>query len=301
MRRRRARRVDAAPSDAGDPTRLTRESTAAALSDPVHVRVIELYKSYGDLQVLKGVTFDAYRAYTNMILGVSGSGKTVLLRQLLRLERPDSGRIEVDGEDIVPLDEIELARVRRKFSVVFQESALFDSLSVYENVELPLHEHEPGLARAERRARVEARLDALGVLDAAGKLPGELSGGMKKRVAVARALVTDPQILVYDEPTRGLDPVLARTVDDLIESTRQRFHVTSIVISHDMRSVIGIGHYVNILHEGRIAWSSNLDDFLRTDNPQARAFLSTSGVKLAAGRARANDTSQVRARAVPPQ
>ncbi len=285
MRHRRAQRRGAralVPFTEGPGLPASRASATDEPVDPVHVRVIDLHKSYGEHEVLKGITFDVYRARTNMILGASGSGKTVLLRQLLRLERPDSGRIEVDGEDIVPLDEVELARVRRKFGVVFQESALFDSLTVYENVEFPLREHEPGLSRAERRARVEARLRELDVLDAADKLPAEVSGGMKKRVAVARALVTDPQILVYDEPTRGLDPILARAVDELIENTRQRFQVTSIVISHDMRSVLDIGHHVSLLRDGRIEWSSSLADFVRSTNPHASAFLRASGVKLPA-------------------
>jgi phospholipid/cholesterol/gamma-HCH transport system ATP-binding protein len=215
-----------------------------------------------------------------MILGVSGSGKTVLLRQLLHLDTPDSGSIEIDGQDIVPMSERDLMKVRRKIGVVFQDSALLDSMTVFDNVAFSLTEHSPTLSKAERRARVQASLRALHVEHAADKLPGELSGGMKRRVAVARAMVTRPELLIYDEPTRGLDPLLARTVDQLIAETRDQFHVTSIIISHDLPSVLRIGQYVNVLHEGRIAWSSSVPAFVQTKNPQARAFLTASGALI---------------------
>ncbi|MFM2418949.1 MAG: hypothetical protein RL385_3672, partial [Pseudomonadota bacterium] len=180
-------------------------SESAPQSSEVHVRLVEVKKSYGSAVVLKGVSFDIHRGKTNVIVGASGSGKTVLLRQLIRLERPDSGRIEVDGQDIVPLDELALNSVRKKFGMVFQMSALFDSMDVFDNVAFPLREHTK-LGRAEVRAKVEEALNALGVLHAIRKLPSELSGGMRKRVAVARALVLKPEILIYDEPTTGLDP-----------------------------------------------------------------------------------------------
>lgn len=246
----------------------------------VHVRVVDLHKRYGDHEVLRGISFEAYRGCNNMIVGVSGSGKTVLLRHLLRLERPDTGRIEIDGQDIVPMDELALMPIRRKLGVVYQDSALLDSLTVIENVALALHEHDRRLPSTEVRARAEARLRDLDVLDAAEKLPGALSGGMRRRVAVARALVTEPELLVYDEPTRGLDPILSRSVDRLIDQTRVRFGVTSIVISHDLTSVLGIGQYVNVLREGRITWSSSVRDFVHSDDPEARAFLAASGVKV---------------------
>ena len=248
--------------------------------NPVHVRVVDLKKSYGDHVVLNGVTFDIYRGLTNVIVGGSGSGKTVLLRQLLRLEKPDAGRIEVDGQDIVPLDELALTTVRRKFAVVFQASALFDSMSVFDNVAFPLRERRDHTSAAEIRRKVEERLAALGVDHAANKLPAELSGGMRKRVAVARALVAEPQILIYDEPTTGLDPITSRTVDELIESTRQRFGVTSLVISHDVQSVLNIAHYVNLLHEGRMEASLPKDAFVKSNNPQVRRYLAASGVRL---------------------
>lgn len=248
--------------------------------EPVHVRVTDLHKKYGDHAVLKGVTFNAMRGVTNMIVGVSGSGKTVLLRQLLRLERPDSGSIAIDGIDIAPLNEIELSRVRMKMGMVFQDAALFDSMTVFDNVAFPLREHYPDLDRARIAEMVEEQLRGLGVLHAIKKLPAELSGGMRKRVAVARAMVAKPEIVIYDEPTRGLDPITSRTVDALIEENRERSGVTSIVISHDMKSVVGIAQHLSLLHEGRIAFSADRDAFLVSSDPLVRDFLDVSGVEF---------------------
>jgi phospholipid/cholesterol/gamma-HCH transport system ATP-binding protein len=245
----------------------------------VHMRVVDVHKSYGDHTVLKGVTFDAYRGATNVIVGVSGSGKTVLLRQLICVERPDQGRVEVDGVDLLSLSSVALIEQRKKFAMVFQDGALLDSMSVFDNVAFPLREHS-GLRRKEIEARVVAQLKALDVLEAQDKLPSALSGGMKKRVAVARALVTEPEILIYDEPTRGLDPILARSVDQLIDDTRKRYGVTSIVISHDVKSILDIADYVNVLDDGRIVYSASRDEFLTTSQPLAHAFVGASNVVL---------------------
>jgi phospholipid/cholesterol/gamma-HCH transport system ATP-binding protein len=245
----------------------------------VHMRVVDVHKSYGDHEVLKGVTFEVYRGLTNLIVGVSGSGKTVLLRQLTCVERPERGRVELDGVDLVSLEAVALIEQRKKFGVVFQESALFDSLTVFDNVAFPLREHS-GIGKAEIEQRVLRQLEALGVLDARDKLPSDLSGGMKKRVAVARAMVREPEILIYDEPTRGLDPLLARSVDQLIEETRKHYGVTSIVISHDVKSILDIAHYVNVLDDGRIVYSAARDEFLTSQHPLAHAFVAASGVIL---------------------
>jgi phospholipid/cholesterol/gamma-HCH transport system ATP-binding protein len=250
---------------------------ADATVDPVHLRIVGVKKRYGDHEVLRGVTIDALRGRTNVIIGASGSGKTVLMRQIIRLERPDEGQIFVDGEDIVPLGEVELARVRRKFGMVFQLSALFDSMTVFDNVAFLLREHTK-MSRKEVRERVMDRLTSLGVEHAHAKMPSELSGGMKKRVAVARALVLEPEILIYDEPTTGLDPITSRTVDDLIMNTRERYGVTSIVISHDMASVFHIADRINYLYKGVIVESSTREGFLASDNAAALEFIRASGV-----------------------
>ncbi|HEX6239468.1 MAG TPA: ATP-binding cassette domain-containing protein [Polyangiales bacterium] len=247
-----------------------------------HLRVVDLHKSYGAHKVLQGVDFDVQRGMTNVIVGRSGSGKTVLLRQLLLLERPDSGRIELDGVDLCKLSDAALLPLRKKFGVVFQDSALLDSLSVFDNVAFPLREHST-LPRAEIGVRVNAILRTLDVLDARDALPGALSGGMRRRVALARALVGAPEIVVYDEPTRGLDPLRSRAVDQLIEDTRKRLGLTAILISHDLTTVRDIAHRVNLLEEGRVVFSGSRDEFFSTDHALVRAFLRASGVKRPQG------------------
>ncbi|MDB4972025.1 MAG: transporter ATP-binding protein [Myxococcaceae bacterium] len=255
------------------------------MADPIQVRIRDLRKSYGDHVVLEAVSFDIYRGAMNALVGASGCGKTVLLRQLLRLERPDAGRIELDGVDLVPLDEVALMKERHKMGVVFQDSALLDSMNVYENVALPLREHEPGLGKHAIRERVRAGLEALGVAAAIDKLPAELSGGMKKRVAVARALITHPELLIYDEPTRGLDPISARMVDRMIANTDAELHVTSLMISHDLKSVYDIADYISLLRNGKVELSAPRDAFFASKNPEVRAFLDASNIMFdAAGR-----------------
>ena len=250
----------------------------ANTDDPVHLSIQDVHKSYGDHEVLRGVTFDVYRGQTNIIIGASGSGKTVLMRQIIRLEKPNSGRILVDGVDIVPLDEVQLGEVRKKFGMVFQMSALFDSMSVFDNVAFLLREHTR-MSSKEIRERVMDRLTALGVEHAAKKMPAELSGGMKKRVAVARALVLEPRILIYDEPTTGLDPITSRTVDELIMQTKEKFGVTAIVISHDMASVFHIADRMVYLYKGRIEASGTPSEFVQSTNPATVEFLEASGVR----------------------
>ncbi len=247
--------------------------------DRAHVRVVALEKSYEGTAVLRGVSFEVERGLINVVIGGSGAGKSVLTRQILRLERPDAGRIEVDGEDIVPLSDFELVPVRRKFGMVFQFGALFDSMSVFDNVAFPLLEHTK-LRPREVRERVMQKLSDLRVDHAAARLPGQISGGMQKRVALARALVLEPAILVYDEPTSGLDPVSSRLVDDLIAETAEKNGVTSLVITHDMASVFKIGHRVNMLYKGVIEESCSPEEILRTTNPVVRDFLEASGVQM---------------------
>ncbi|MGF1465671.1 MAG: ABC transporter ATP-binding protein [Sandaracinaceae bacterium] len=246
-------------------------------ADPVHVQVRDVRKSYGDTEVLKGVTFDILRGQINVIIGGSGAGKSVFTRQLLRLERPDSGRVIVDGVDIVPLDDWSLVPIRRKFGMVFQFGALFDSMTVFDNVAFPLREHTK-LSGQQIRDRVMQRLEDFRVRDAWNKLPGQISGGMQKRSALARALVLEPECLIYDEPTSGLDPLSSRRVDELIAETSERFGVTSVIITHDMASVFQIASQVNMLYDGRIEASGTPDDILRSSNPVVIDFLRASGV-----------------------
>ncbi len=247
-------------------------------ADPIHIRVQDLKKSYDGVEVLRGVTFDIYRGKTNIVIGGSGAGKSVLTRQILRLEKPDSGHILVDGVDIVDLDDWKLVPIRKKFGMVFQFGALFDSMTCFDNVCFPLREHTK-MSRKEIHDRAQQRLTDLNVAQAGPKLPGQVSGGMQKRVALARALVLEPEILVYDEPTSGLDPVSSRLVDDLIAETSDKFGVTSLVITHDMASVFKIADWVNMLYKGKIEESCTPEDILKTKNAVVVDFLKASGVE----------------------
>jgi phospholipid/cholesterol/gamma-HCH transport system ATP-binding protein len=260
--------------------RLTRPPLPAQVKDdPVHVRIRDVHKSYGDHQVLKGVSLDIHRGKTNLIIGPSGSGKTVLMRQLIRLEAPDAGELLVNGLDFAKLEGLNLASMRRTFGMVFQMSALFDSMTVFDNVAFPLREHTD-LSRKEIRERVMEKLGALGVAAAAHKLPAQLSGGMQKRVAVARAMILESEILIYDEPTTGLDPITTEMVDDLIVQAEEMFGVTSIVISHDMASVVRIADYLSFLHMGEIAASGTVQQLLHSDHPATAEFVRASRISL---------------------
>jgi phospholipid/cholesterol/gamma-HCH transport system ATP-binding protein len=244
-------------------------------NDQFHIRIRGLEKSFGDHKVLRGVDLDVDRGKINIIIGGSGQGKSVLMKHLMGLLKPDGGHIYVDGEDIVPLNDFELNRVRLKFGMSFQYSALFDSLNVEENVSFPLLEHTKK-SKSEIKAMVKERLESLGLKNVEKKYPSELSGGMRKRVGLARALVLEPQILLYDEPTTGLDPVATKNVDDMIRDISQKTGVTSIVISHDMASTFRIGNRISMLFDGKIIESGTPDQILRSQNPHLREFVETS-------------------------
>ena len=240
----------------------------------------DVKKRFGDAEVLRGIDMVCRKNETTCIVGGSGAGKTTLLRLIVALERPTSGHIFIDGEDTVPMGERELNRVRQKFGMVYQYAALLDSITVLANVEFPLVEHTK-LDAAERRKKVLDKLKILGLDESAlAKYPSELSGGMRKRVGLARALMLDPPIIVYDEPTSGLDPLTSRSVDELIEETRRLFGVTSIVITHDIASCFAIAHQALLLVKGRIVARGSPDDLAHGDNEGARDFIRQSGVDV---------------------
>lgn len=240
----------------------------------------DLVKRYDDRTVLAGVNLAIERGETIVVLGGSGSGKSTLARLLVGLEPATAGHIFLDGKDLVGLSDRELDRERQRFAMVFQKYALLDSLTVYDNVAFPLREQHRH-SRHEIHERVMALLEALGITDAAEKLPGELSGGMAKRVGIARAMVMTPEILVYDEPTSGLDPVTSRVVDELIEDVRERFFVTSIVITHDMATAYGIADRVVLLHGGRIVIDGPPPVVFAMDDPRIAPFAVSSGIEPA--------------------
>jgi phospholipid/cholesterol/gamma-HCH transport system ATP-binding protein len=240
----------------------------------------DVKKTFGDTEVLKGIDMVCRKNQTTCIVGGSGAGKTTLLRLIVALEKPTSGHIFIDGEDTVPMGERELNRVRQKFGMVYQYAALLDSINVLANVEFPLVEHTK-LSASERRKKVLEKLQVLGLDESAlKKYPAELSGGMRKRVGLARALMLDPPIIVYDEPTSGLDPLTSRTVDELIEETRRLFGVTSIVITHDIASCFSIADQAILLDRGRMVARGSPEDLAHGDNDVSREFIVRSGVDV---------------------
>jgi phospholipid/cholesterol/gamma-HCH transport system ATP-binding protein len=244
------------------------------------IRVRGLEKTFGPQHVLKGVDLDIERGRTNIVIGGSGQGKSVLMKHLMGLLKPDAGQIWVDGEDIVPLGTQQMGRLRRKFGMVFQYAALFDSMNVVENIAFPLIERYH-LSNAEIMERVRdllRRLDLAGVTGIEQKFPPELSGGQRKRVGLARALIDRPEILLYDEPTTGLDPVASKNVDEMISRTADDFGVTSVVISHDMASTFRIGDRISMLAGGKIIVSGTAKEVLASQRPELREFVETSGL-----------------------
>ncbi|MBK8694663.1 MAG: ABC transporter ATP-binding protein [Deltaproteobacteria bacterium] len=248
-------------------------------STDVHVVVEGLVKRYGDRTILHGLDMTIGRAETLVVIGGSGAGKSTLVRHLIALERPTAGRIVIDGTDIASLSDVQLAKARRRFGMVFQKYALFDSMSVFDNVAFPLRE-QTKLSEKDIREKAMTKLKELGVDHAAALMPSQISGGMAKRVGIARALVMEPELLIYDEPTSGLDPVTSRTVDALIEEMRERFGVTSVVITHDMVSAFDIADRIAMLIRGRVVALGSPAEVLAVDNADVQGFITSSGVDV---------------------
>ncbi len=246
-----------------------------------HIRVRGITKAFGDNVVLDGIDLDLERGKVNVIIGASGAGKSVLIKHFMCLLRPDKGSIYVDGTDIFALKPKALGQFRRKFGLVFQFAALFDSLTVFENCAFPLLEHTKK-PKAEIEEIVRERLAALGLDGTQRKYPSELSGGMRKRVGLARALVLDPEIVIFDEPSTGLDPLATRNVDEMILSAAARYKVTSVVISHDMASVFRIADRISMLHQKKILATGTVEEILANRDPYLYEFIRTSGVDISA-------------------
>jgi phospholipid/cholesterol/gamma-HCH transport system ATP-binding protein len=243
---------------------------------PAAIRYAEVWKAFGSQQVLRGLDLIIPRGRITFVIGRSGTGKSVTLKHVMGLLRPDRGRIWVGEDELTSMSDRQLRRVRERFGVVFQHAALFDSMSVFDNVAFPLVEHER-MPAAQMRAKVEALLGQVGLAGAEGKLPSELSGGMRKRVGLARALVRDPEILLYDEPTTGLDPVLAAAMDQLILDTqRARPQITSLVISHDMAAVFRIADKVAFMVDGHILHEGTPETLRALEDPLVQQFVSGS-------------------------
>jgi phospholipid/cholesterol/gamma-HCH transport system ATP-binding protein len=242
---------------------------------PPMIEIRDLHKSFGDHKVLSGISLDVPSGSTLVILGGSGSGKTVLMKHMIGLLKPDSGQVIVDGEDIVPMGPLELEKLRRKFGMVFQAAALFDSMTVYENVSFPLREHRKDLSDEQMRALVREKLAIVGLKNVEAKYPADLSGGMRKRVGLARAIVLDPKIVLYDEPTTGLDPITTDYVDEMILDAKKQLGVTSVVISHDVASAFKVADNIAFLYQGVIVDQGHPSKLRHSEHPGVKVFLQT--------------------------
>lgn len=239
------------------------------------VQVESLNKSFGKQSVLKGVSLEVGWGETLSVLGRSGTGKSVLLKLIIGLHKPDSGSIRVNGEDVTKLRLKELNEVRKKVGFLFQQAALYDSLTIEENVEFPLRRHS-SMSDGERRNRVRELLASVGMDKDAHKLPAELSGGMQKRVGLARALALEPDILLFDEPTAGLDPITAAEIDDLILRLQKERHMTSVVVTHDIHSARAVSDRLALMRDGQILIEGSFEDLQKSRDPFVRQFLDGS-------------------------
>ncbi len=241
------------------------------MSDPI-ISIVDLHKSFAGFPVLRGLNLNIERGRITFIIGRSGGGKSVLLKHIIGLMKPDSGRIMLDDVDMVRLSENRMNRVRQRFGMLFQDGALFDSMSVGDNVAFPLKEHSH-LRKKEIEQLVRDKLALVGLEGIEDLMPSEISGGMRKRVGLARAMILQPEILLFDEPTTGLDPIMSEQVDELIVQTQENLGVTSIVISHDIPATLRIAHRVAMIYEGEIIIDGTPEEVRNSDNPVVQQFL----------------------------
>jgi phospholipid/cholesterol/gamma-HCH transport system ATP-binding protein len=244
------------------------------MADPI-IQLVDLHKSFGGNQVLQGINLEVPTGTTLVILGGSGSGKSVIMKHMIGLLKPDSGKVIIDGQDIVPFNDSQLGTVREKFGMVFQGAALFDSMNVYENVTFPLREHRKKMSEKEIRTLVDDKLAMLGLKDIDDKYPDELSGGMRKRVGLARAIILNPKIVLYDEPTTGLDPITTDYVDEMILAAKKHLGVSSVVISHDIASAFKVADQIAFLYQGVIVAKGTPSELRKFQHPKLQEFLGT--------------------------
>lgn len=240
------------------------------------IRIKDLHKSFDEQKVLDGINLEIKDGETIAIIGRSGCGKSVLIKHIIGLLKPDKGFVEVDGKIVNQLDENELYELRKNFGFLFQGAALFDSLTVEENVGLALIENTR-MKRDEIRKIVDEKLALVNLFGINDKKPAELSGGMKKRVGLARALVTNPKYILYDEPTTGLDPISSDTIDQLIYDLSKKLKVTSIVVTHDLVSVRKVADRVAMIHNGKIYFDGPFNEFVESDDPVIQNFIKRTG------------------------
>jgi len=241
------------------------------------IKINDLHKTFASQKVLDGVNLEIKRGEITVIIGKSGGGKSVLMKHLIGLLKPDSGEIWIEGSDITKLNEKDLYEVRKKFGMLFQEAALFDSMNVIDNVAFPVREHTK-LPEKEILRMAQERLRNVGLAGFDSKMPSELSGGMRKRVGLARALILAPDIILFDEPTSALDPITALTILDLIKETQERFQKTYVVISHDILGMFRIAHKVAMLYNGRIIEFGTPKEIRQSKKEEIKEFLKATGI-----------------------
>jgi len=236
------------------------------------ISVTNLHKSFGGKEVLRGINLDILEGETLAIIGRSGSGKSVLMKHIIGLLQPDSGKVTVDGVDINSISYADLRSIRQHFGVLFQGGALFDSMNSFENVAFPLRTFT-SMTEVEIQKVVLECLGMVELPEVGAKMPSELSGGMQKRVALARAVALKPRYILYDEPTSGLDPETSNTIDDLIQNLADQLNVTSIVVTHDMHSVLNIADKAAFVHEGKMHWTGTIQDLHKSEDQVLRSFV----------------------------
>lgn len=241
------------------------------------IEIVDVHKSFDTNHVLRGVNLTITEGESLAVIGRSGCGKSVLLKHIVGLLHPDEGHIKFEGKIIDELDRNELYEVRRRFGFLFQGAALFDSMTVEENVSLPLVENNLGFSKNEIHKIVAEKLELVDLPGTQTLKPAELSGGMKKRVGLARALVTNPDYILYDEPTTGLDPVMSDAIDDLIKSLNEKLNVTSIIVTHDMFSVKNTADKIAMMHEGKIYFTGTPKEVLESKDPVIQKFIQRTG------------------------
>lgn len=262
---------------AGKPAPARAPASTASTARKPHgqpmIRLRGVEKSFGSQRVLRGLDLDVAEGESLVILGGSGSGKSVLLKHLVGLLQPDAGRVEIDGVDLATLSRRQLVEFRRRFGMAFQEGALFDSMSVFDNIAFPLRRQRPKPGRDAVEARVAECLDLVGLAGVGPKLPSELSGGMRRRVGFARAIAQKPKILLFDEPTTGLDPVMTAVIDEVILDLGRQLPTTSVTITHDLKSAFRIADRIAMLYRGTILANEQPEAFERLEDPRIRQFL----------------------------
>lgn len=231
-----------------------------------------LYKSFGDNRVLQGVDLDLYKGENIVVLGRSGTGKSVLIKVIAGLLKQDAGTVNVLGEEVAHLNSKALRELRLKVGFCFQHGALYDSMTVGENLAFPLSRNEPGMKREEWEKRVEIVLDAVGLSQTIDQMPSELSGGQRKRIGIARTLILRPEIMLYDEPTAGLDPITCIEINNLINEVQRRFKTSSIIITHDLTCAKATGDKIAVLKEGQFIKKGNFDEVFESDDELIREF-----------------------------